>query len=152
MKLKRFFVLFICIMMVMTMMPLTAAAEDQADPEHPFGVSEWVPGMTPSAVQFDTARTADRAMIIDRIAGKNRFETSLLIADKWLWFADGEPFENVILVSGTDFPDALGASGPAYDLYGPIILADPKNMTNLAEYIETNMAEDGFVYIMGGRK
>ncbi len=150
MKLKRFFVLFICIMMVMTMMPLTAAAEDQADPDHPFGVSEWVPGMTPASTQFATTREASTGYVFDRIAGKNRFETSLLIADKWLWFADGDSFENVILVSGMDFPDALGARGPAYDLYGPIILADPNNMTNLAEYIETNMAEDGFVYIMGG--
>ena len=150
MKFKRFFVLFICIMMVMTMMPLTAAAEDQADPEHPFGVSEWVPGMTPAAAQFAATREAATGYVFDRIAGKNRFETSLLVASQWLDFAGGDDFENVVLVSGMDFPDALGASGPAYDLYAPILLYDPNNKMHLAEYIYINMAEDGYVYIMGG--
>jgi putative cell wall-binding protein len=123
MKFKRFFILFICVLMVTAMMPLSAIADDQAKG----GGSHFL-----------------------RIAGKNRYDTSMFIAHEWLNYNSGYSFDNVILASGTDFPDALGSSGPANETFAPIILVDNKNLTGIAEYVKTNLASGGYVYIMGG--
>ena len=123
MNIKRFFILFICILMVMTMVPITAAAEDQARG----GGSPFL-----------------------RIAGNNRYDTSLFIAHEWLNYNSGNSFDNVILASGTDFPDALGSSGPANETFSPIILVDNNNLAGIAEYVKINLSEGGYVYIMGG--
>ena len=150
MKLKRLCALFICVMVMTVMVPFAAAAEDQPETDdHPWGDSEWTLG--------EARRASDRAYAPDRgdsdflrLAGKNRYETSIMVADQWMAFNDGYPFSNVIIASGADFPDALGSSGPAYELYAPIILVDKSNVKKTAEYVYKNMESDGLVYIMGG--
>lgn len=53
-----------------------------------------------------------------RISGKDRYETSLKIANEF------GNFDTVILTSGKDFADALSSTPLAKKLYAPIILSD----------------------------
>lgn len=59
------------------------------------------------------------AVRIDRIAGADRFETSVAVSrSQW---SDGEP-EVVVVASGEDFPDALSAGPAAASLNAPVLL------------------------------
>ena len=97
----------------------------------------------------DTAPPAVASPIVKpRLYGSNRYETSIVIAKQ---FSD-QTVENIVLASGTDYPDALSASVLAHKLNSPILLV--KNNTqgsmNALEYIGTHLDSEGTVYIIGG--
>lgn len=60
---------------------------------------------------------------IPRIAGANRYATSMEIFKKF------ENPETVILVDGTNYPDALSAAGYAADIDAPIVLVAKSGLT-----------------------
>lgn len=77
-----------------------------------------------------------------RLNGKNRYETSLKVADYAYKNSD-----KLILASGDDYPDALIASVVSNRMKAPIILS-PKNST---DYVKDNI-NSKTIYIVGGEK
>ncbi|WLR55426.1 cell wall-binding repeat-containing protein [Mesobacillus subterraneus] len=64
---------------------------------------------------------------IDRIAGSDRYETAVNVAYEG-WFGSGA--SEIVLATGTDFPDALAAAPLAYYLDAPILLTPKNSMPN----------------------
>ncbi|MDG5471581.1 cell wall-binding repeat-containing protein [Jeotgalibacillus sp. ET6] len=67
---------------------------------------------------------------IDRLSGKDRYATAVEIA-KAGWF-EGDTSE-LVLATGTDFPDALAASPLAYHLEAPILLTRNNSIPDVVE-------------------
>ena len=91
----------------------------------------------------------------NRIYGNSRYETSFSIANEYKSVLEAEKFENIIVASGENFPDALAGSYLAAVKNAPIIMAKVKNgqLKNGAElkaYISENLADGGTVYVLGG--
>jgi len=89
---------------------------------------------------------------IVRIAGPNRYETSIAAAEHLKEAEGRETFDRIIVASGDDFPDALSASYLAYKKDAPILLVG-KYQTSIgpvSEYINANLSDGGTVYIIGG--
>ena len=85
-----------------------------------------------------------------RIAGNDRYETSRKSADAFLKASGLEKFDNVVVASGTGFPDALSGGYLAKVKNAPLILVGSNNERDVATYIKNNLREDGRVYILGG--
>jgi putative cell wall-binding protein len=66
-----------------------------------------------------------------RIAGRNRYETSLAVAEHWL--AQGMRLETVSIATGRSFPDALAAGPVAGLVEGPLLLVDGRDPAVPAE-------------------
>jgi|GEM_PF-1283846 len=80
---------------------------------------------------------------IDRIGGKDRFETSVMVAKRL-----GETHKAVI-VSGKSYPDALSIAPIAAKLGMPILLTDKNVLSDeVKQYIESNSINQ--TYIVGG--
>ncbi len=93
----------------------------------------------------------DSTDVLERIYGKNRFETAFKAAD-WLKAQKGlDKFPNVVIASGMDFPDALAGAYLAEVKDAPVLLASEGNAAQVAQYIKDNMAPNGTVYILGGK-
>lgn len=83
---------------------------------------------------YDTTRgeqyrftTMIREPGIDRIAGNDRYETAVNVAYEG-WYGSGA--DEIILATGTDFPDALAAAPLAYYLDAPILLTTRNSLPN----------------------
>lgn len=153
---RRFLVLLLCILMVASMMPMGVFAQDGGESEI---LDELKDELAARSGYWNSAengglRTLDPEHFT-RIAGKDRFETALLIAEECRDFFDGELI-NVIVASGMDYPDALGASVLAYVAGAPILLVNSNNLKEIAQYIGKNLKDyaagpgEGMVFIMGG--
>ena len=83
----------------------------------------------------------------NRLYGQNRYETSSKIAQ----YYNNNTVNNVILVYGEDFPDALSASVLAHKLNAPILLIDSttEGSSNAFDYIGKHLDKSGNVYIIG---
>ncbi len=86
----------------------------------------------------------------ERLAGKDRFDTSKVIAEK----LNTGKVKNVVLVTGENYPDALCGSVLAKSLDAPILLGGLNSKDNEAalEYIKNHLEKDGTVYILGGEE
>lgn len=80
----------------------------------------------------------------ERIAGKDRYQTSLALAKKSF-----ENNENAILANSKVFADSLSAVSIAKNYKAPIILTDNENLTQSAKSYLDNMKS---VTIVGGEK
>ena len=80
----------------------------------------------------------------ERIAGKDRYQTSLALAKKSF-----ENNENAILANSKVFADSLSAVSIAKNYKAPIILTDNENLTQSAKSYLENMKS---VTIVGGEK
>ena len=78
-----------------------------------------------------------------RIYGKNRYETSLKIAQ--IFFLKPK---YAVLATGKNFPDGLSGGPLAYHLHAPLILVDPKGNPDVAAYLEDIKVMEG--YVLGG--
>ncbi|MBQ1476824.1 MAG: BspA family leucine-rich repeat surface protein [Erysipelotrichaceae bacterium] len=78
-----------------------------------------------------------------RLSGKNRFETSVLIAETF-----SENAGEAVLAYSQNFPDGLCGGPLAYKVGAPIILTKTGSEQKAAEYIQTNDIYTG--YILGG--
>ncbi len=80
---------------------------------------------------------------IERVAGKNRYETSLNICSKFNLLSD-----NAIVANGENFPDALSGSALASKMDAPIILTDGVNISKQKEYLDNNSYKN--IILLGG--
>ena len=85
-----------------------------------------------------------------RIAGADRIDTSLGIADQLKRTLDVDQFSTVIVASALNFPDALTGSYLAAVKSAPILLTYHAANEKIAAYIGNNLAPGGTVYILGG--
>ena len=82
---------------------------------------------------------------VERVAGNNRFETSVLIAETFF-----EDPASVVLAYAWDFPDGLCGGPLAVTIDAPLILTMEKYETKAAEYIQAAGITDAVV--LGGEK
>ncbi|MCR4841071.1 MAG: cell wall-binding repeat-containing protein, partial [Lachnospiraceae bacterium] len=87
---------------------------------------------------------------IVRLAGDDRFATSILAAEALKSVLGVDKFENVVVACGTDFPDALAGSYLANKKNAPVLLVADKYMATVTDYIKANLASDGEIYVLGG--
>ena len=87
-----------------------------------------------------------------RIAGDNRYATSLAIAGALKAQQNEEAFDAVIIANGKNFPDALAGSYLSGKLNAPILMANekPQYAEPLRTFIQENLKEGGMIYILGG--
>ncbi len=85
-----------------------------------------------------------------RIYGQNRYETSLIIADALKEEIGTDKFNVIILASGKNYPDALAGSFLAVQAGAPIILVDDNHVSDVYNYISSNLSDSGSVFILGG--
>ena len=91
-----------------------------------------------------------------RLAGENRFDTAIQVAEEMKARLGLERFDTVILASGSEFADALAGSYLAAVKEAPILLCwngDSRfNYLNgeVTAYIKENLAPGGKIYILGG--
>ena len=85
-----------------------------------------------------------------RIAGEDRYETSLDIAYVFQEFSDQEAFHSVIIANGKNFADALSGSYLAAKTNAPILMTNGNNKAALKNFISENLIEGGTIYILGG--
>lgn len=94
---------------------------------------------------FDTQLNQTGYQNIDRIGGVNRYDTSLLIAQK-LAAAKNTP---VVFVSGANFPDALSISSIASNKGWPILLVGSDQLSpGIKDFVANDQPSQ--VYIVGG--
>ena len=91
-----------------------------------------------------------------RLAGANRWNTALKVADEMKTNLGDEKFDAIIIASGSGFADALSGSYLSSVKNAPILLSwgqggkyEYLDTDNIA-YIQENLAEGGTVYILGG--
>ena len=87
-----------------------------------------------------------------RIAGDNRYATSTAAADALKKSLGVDKFENIIVASGDDYPDALAGSYLAKVKNAPVMLVgkDVNTEADVKQYINKNLKKSGTVYLLGG--
>ena len=87
-----------------------------------------------------------------RIAGDNRYATSTAAADALKKSLGVDKFENIIVASGADYPDALAGSYLAKVKNAPVMLVgkDVNTEADVKQYINKNLKKGGTVYLLGG--
>ncbi|KAJ51842.1 putative cell wall-binding protein [Clostridium tetanomorphum] len=87
-----------------------------------------------------------------RVAGNDRFDTSINVAKKLSSRKEEEKFKNIIISSGFGFADSLCGSVLAKQLDAPILLVgkDINSSEKVLNYIKSNLNKDGNVYVLGG--
>ncbi len=101
----------------------------------------------------------DEALVageVVRLAGSNRWNTALKVADEMKANLDVEKFDAIIIASGNGFADALAGSYLSTVKNAPILLSWGNGGkfeyldTDNIDYIKANLAEGGTVYLLGG--
>ncbi len=86
-------------------------------------------------------------LTLERYSGKDRYKTALAVAEKVVGMSEGT---NLILVKGTDFPDALTVTSLALKEEIPILLTNPNVLgTEVQSFIEEQSPSK--LYIAGGK-
>ena len=80
---------------------------------------------------------------VERLAGQNRYETSVLVAERFF-----ENPEYAVLAYAKNFPDGLSGGSLAYLNNGPLLLTDNNNWEYAANYVQENGIVRGAV--LGG--
>ena len=107
--------------------------------------------------QFEIAPIGIEAVLkygnLLRLAGSNRYATSVKASDMLMRSLGEEEHDNIIVACGTDYPDALTGSYLAKVKDAPIVLVDDSaaGENNVKEYISNNLKSGGTVYILGGK-
>lgn len=85
-----------------------------------------------------------------RLAGGTRYDTAIETADALKKSLDVDKFENIIVASGGNYPDALTGSYLAKMKNAPILLVDNSSALLVKDYVRRNLKSGGTVYILGG--
>lgn len=88
------------------------------------------------------------AKLSGRIGGKDRYETSVMIAEK----AFEGSISNIVIASGSNFPDALSGSVLAKKMNCPLLIVNntPEISSEALNYINEHLTKDGHIYLLGG--
>ena len=110
---------------------------------------------TNTIVDESTKLPEDSGLLVNgvtRAFGNSRYETAFKVADTLKATLGVDKFNTVIIANGTNFADALAGSYLAAKKDAPILMTDKnaKNITNLVNYIKSNVKPGGTVYILGG--
>ncbi|WP_123054286.1 cell wall-binding repeat-containing protein [Clostridium sp. JN-1] len=95
---------------------------------------------TANKIQAVTGLSPDNLV---RLAGADRFETSMVIAN-YFKQSDG----NITVVNGEDYPDAISGSVLSAKKNSPIILTDNSNLSSIRGFMSANATTN--VYFLGG--
>jgi putative cell wall-binding protein len=112
------------------------------------------------AVDFDSVKSAlGDSFTYMKIAGKTRYETSMNIVNWECGLGSGyafdlniQPFSDVLVVAtGKNFPDALGAGPASGGSLAPLLLVDDSSTSeaNLKSYLSSGTFDSGI--IVGGK-
>ena len=87
----------------------------------------------------------------ERIAGNDRYDTAIKIAEEMRVLGNGK-WDNVVIACGTNFADALGGTYLAIKNNAPILLVNTSDsvMNRVADEIAKKMEPSGQVFILGG--
>lgn len=85
-----------------------------------------------------------------RVAGTTRYDTSIATAMEYKESLGVKSFENIIVASGENYPDALTGSYLAKVKEAPVLLVSKSTEAFVANYVKNNLKEGGTVYILGG--
>ena len=85
-----------------------------------------------------------------RVAGNNRYGTSIAAADKLKSLQGKSKFDCMIIAYGDNFADALSATYLSAVKKAPIILVNKANESNVISYVRNNLASGGKLYLIGG--
>ena len=85
-----------------------------------------------------------------RIAGDDRFETAVEVADQLKKELGVTKFNSIVVAYSDEFADALSASAFAQENEAPVLVVNENNEEYVKKYIEQNLVKGGKVYIMGG--
>ena len=149
-----------------------ATLADQNSDKNHFGISYTVPnnklfdGCFITAVAYANkdagifgsatwGADADALAVQSRIAGENRYETALKVAEQMKEANGSAAFNTFFVATGTNYADALSATALANEKNAPILLVNSKTGAyekEVAEYIEANAAsyKTTKVYVLGG--
>lgn len=94
--------------------------------------------------------TASAAGADKRIAGSNRYQTAMLVADSLKEQLNVNKFETIIVASGETYADALAGSYLACVKSAPILLVNEYNESTVKNYIGKNLKAGGKIYLLGG--
>lgn len=86
----------------------------------------------------------------DRVAGADRFETAIKVADQLKKELGVVKFNNIVVAYSDEFADALSATALAADKDAPILVVNENNESAVKKYISANLNKGGNVYIIGG--
>lgn len=86
----------------------------------------------------------------NRIAGDNRYETAVKVADQIKLIRGEQYFSTIIVACGDNYADALSGGYLAKVKQAPILLTNKYNEAYVTDYIQKNLREDGTVYLLGG--
>ena len=96
-----------------------------------------------SAVSADLAKAIEAYGKVERLAGANRFETSVLVAQKYF-----KAPETAVLAYAWNYPDGLCGGSLAFSLKAPLILTMTKYEAKAVEFAKKAGIEIGLV--LGG--
>ncbi len=85
-----------------------------------------------------------------RVAGDDRFETAIKVADKLKSELGVVKFNSIVVANSDEFADALSATALAADKNAPILVVNKNNESIVKTYIANNLVKGGNVYIIGG--
>ena len=85
-----------------------------------------------------------------RVAGDDRFETAIKVADQLKKELGVVKFNNIVVAYSDEFADALSATALAADKDAPILVVNKNNESMVKKYISANLNKGGNVYIIGG--
>lgn len=86
----------------------------------------------------------------DRLAGDNRYETAIEVADAMMAKQNVKEFKTIVVASGMTYCDALSGTALAAQEDAPILLVNGNTEDAIYDYIVKNLATNGHVYILGG--
>ncbi len=85
-----------------------------------------------------------------RIYGPDRYATAIKVADALKEEMGAEKFQNMVVATGRDYPDALSGNYLAKAKNAPILLIDDRQPKGTLDYIKANLEAKGTVYLLGG--
>ena len=91
---------------------------------------------------------ADSLAIQQRIAGEDRYETAMKVADQ---MENAGAFDTIFVATGTNYADALSVTPLAKQQKAPILLVNAAHEDEVIQYIKDNVASyDAKIFIVGG--
>ncbi len=104
-----------------------------------------------------TAIATPESTEVTRLYGQDRYVTATKIADALaaqinLNLGSGDKFDNVVLASGNNYPDALSGAPLAKSLKAPILLLNKTSEDSQTtwNYLESHVRKSGKIILLGG--
>ena len=111
------------------------------------------PAFANTGIPIATPNPTATTITVTRLYGQNRYETAIAIANDLIpVYNNGGQFDNIVLASGNNYPDALAGAPLAKVLKAPILLLDKTSSasTETLNYVKAHLKPGGGVYILGG--